>query len=322
VQLDQTHVAIRPRKLSEIGDLAIMLLRQYPQAILVGFTVGAAPWMIINALVLGWMPLAETAETLFDEETVLERQRYVWLMAVLIFLETPLAGIFTTSYIGQAVFQRRPTWMQVWRDTLRMTPRLLLTLGVIRGPLIAVLLLLFIRNEPFMPGIEVGWILVIVGLAAFLRSVRPFLPEILLLERCPLFPRHSDTIGVRRRSSLLHGPISGDLMGRFILAGVMIVLLSISLFYGYTFIVRTLLNSDSWSLLVSMVLFPLALWTAGSFSVLLRFLSYLDSRIRLEGWEVELVLRAEAQRQFGDPDMLISESMRSARHTTVGGPIS
>ena len=49
-----------------------------------------------------------------------------------------------------------------------------------------------------------------------------------------------------------------------------------------------------------LVLFPTALWIVASLSVLIRLLSYIDTRIRLEGWEVELAVRAEAIRQFGE----------------------
>ena len=303
MQLDRTHVAIRPRTLAEIGDLAMMLLRQYPQAILVGFFMGAWPWMVLNAALLYWLPLSETAETMFDEETIGERQRYVWLMCVLVFLETPLAGIFTTSYIGQAVFEQRPPWNKVYRETLKLAPRLLWSLGIMRGPLVAIFLIALVWGEPFSPGIEVVWMILLVGVAMMIRAVRPFLPEILILERCPVFVGKSDLISLSKRSTLLHSPISGDLFGRFVVGGMLISLLYISLFYGYTYTTSTLLNSSDWSPLVSMVVFPLALWTAGGFSVLLRFLSYLDSRIRLEGWEVELILRAEAQRQFGTPEV-------------------
>ncbi len=47
-------------------------------------------------------------------------------------------------------------------------------------------------------------------------------------------------------------------------------------------------------------------------SVLIRFLSYLDARIRLEGWEVDLAVRAEAQRQFGDATVPASNSPPAA----------
>lgn len=299
MQLDRTHVAVRVRSLAEIGDLALMLLRQYPQAIAVGFFMGALPWMIINTVLLGWIPLSETAENVYDEETLAERYRYIWLMCVLVFLQTPFAGIFTTTYIGQAIFEQRPTWSRVFRDSIKLFPRLLLTLGLYRGVIPATLLIVLIWDQPFSPGIEVGWMILLCIIIAITRAVRPFLPEIILLERCPIFVRGTDVISLSRRSGLLHGPISGELIGRFILVGVVVSMIAVAIFNGFWFVTGFVFGLNSWSLLVSMVLFPLALWTAGGFSVLVRFLSYLDSRIRLEGWEVELLLRAESIRQFG-----------------------
>lgn len=299
MQLDRTHVAVRVRSLAEIGDLALMLLRQYPQAIAVGFFMGALPWMIINTVLLGWIPLSETAENVYDEETLAERYRYIWLMCVLVFLQTPFAGIFTTTYIGQAIFEQRPTWSRVFRDSIKLFPRLLLTLGLYRGVIPATLLIVLIWNQPFSPGIEVGWMILLCIIIAITRAARPFLPEIILLERCPIFVRGTDVISLSRRSGLLHGPISGELIGRFILVGVVVSMIAVAIFNSFWFVTGFVFGLNSWSLLVSMVLFPLALWTAGGFSVLVRFLSYLDSRIRLEGWEVELLLRAESIRQFG-----------------------
>jgi hypothetical protein len=55
-----------------------------------------------------------------------------------------------------------------------------------------------------------------------------------------------------------------------------------------------------WDLTVYLGIYPLALWTVAGVSVLVRLLNYLDTRIRLEGWEVELAVRAEAMRQFGE----------------------
>ena len=54
-----------------------------------------------------------------------------------------------------------------------------------------------------------------------------------------------------------------------------------------------------WGPLMFHVVFPAAMWlVAGYFSVV-RFLSYLDLRIRREGWEVELIVLAAA-RQLED----------------------
>jgi hypothetical protein len=41
---------------------------------------------------------------------------------------------------------------------------------------------------------------------------------------------------------------------------------------------------------------PLAMWIVAGYFCVVRFLSYLDLRIRREGWEVELRMRAEAAR--------------------------
>ena len=45
------------------------------------------------------------------------------------------------------------------------------------------------------------------------------------------------------------------------------------------------------------VIFPqVAIWIVMGYSTVVRFLSYLDLRIRNEGWEIELKMRAEAAR--------------------------
>ena len=42
--------------------------------------------------------------------------------------------------------------------------------------------------------------------------------------------------------------------------------------------------------------YPLVLWTVAGYFAVVRFLAYVDLRIRREGWEVELVMRAERDR--------------------------
>jgi hypothetical protein len=44
------------------------------------------------------------------------------------------------------------------------------------------------------------------------------------------------------------------------------------------------------------VWYPLVLWTVAGFFAVVRFLAYVDLRIRREGWEVELMMRAERDR--------------------------
>lgn len=307
MQLDRTHVKVRARTIAEIGDLSLLLVRRYGGALLIGFTLGVLPWAILNALLLGPIPLREVADGIIDEQTYSERTRYVWLMGALVFLQTPLAGIFTTYYIGQAVFEKRPTWTSVVRACRKMAAPAIGVLGIMRGPLPLMALLVTNWGQPLAPGREVAWVIAILLYAVVVRAVRPFLPEILLLERCPVFQRRGAAINAGRRSRLLHGPIAGDLMGRFFMVSGIVALLSLSLFYGLIAVRGFLSTQWTWTMEVGslaipdvMLLWvPLAMWLVAGMTVFLRFLCYLDARIRLEGWEVELLVRAEALRQFG-----------------------
>ena len=57
-----------------------------------------------------------------------------------------------------------------------------------------------------------------------------------------------------------------------------------------------LLNEWGWQRVAYTLYFPLALWLVVGYFAVARFLGYLDLRIRREGWEVELVMRAEQAR--------------------------
>lgn len=322
MQLDRTHVKIRARSLPEIGDLALILVRRYPVALLKGFCLGALPWAALNALLLGWIPIMDEIDGIVDEQTVMHRLRYVWLMSLLVFLQTPIAGVLTTYYIGQAVFEQRPPWRDVFTACRTAAWRVLWVLGVLRGPIPAMMLLATNWGQPFAPGRELIWMLLILGWAAGLRSVRPFLPEILLLERCPLRQGDSATISARRRSTLLHVPISGDLMGRFLAISLILAFMAAAFFYSLMFVRGILSANWDWSALVLLVVLPLALWSVAGLSVLIRFLCYLDARIRLEGWEVELALRAEALRQFGDERPVAAAAAREPAVRPVVGALA
>ena len=109
-----------------------------------------------------------------------------------------------------------------------------------------------------------------------------------------------------RRSKSLHAPMASDLGGRFLAASFVLMVLMLSVLYTLMWFRGIALGLWNFlDLIVLLVLYPLALWTVAGISVLVRLLSYLDTRIRLEGWEVELAIRAEAMRQFGEEAGLI-----------------
>ena len=323
MQLDRTHVVIRLRTLSEIGDLAMVMIRRYPASLLIGFTAGAAAWAIANALLLGWIPINEAAYGLDDEEAVFEVGRYMAWMALLVVLQTPAAGVLTTLYLGQAVFEHRPTWASVFGEAKRQFWRWFWVLGVLRFALPTMVLVAMRWGEPA----SVGWDIVVpiatLFVVAIVRSSRPFMPEILLLEQCPFNGDSESTITMARRSKSLHTPMSSDLSGRFL--SVSFVLLALTLSVFYTLMWFRGIAFGQWTFMdvfVLLVLYPLALWTVAGVSVLVRLLSYIDTRIRLEGWEVELAIRAEAMRQFGQESGMLGLPQGQAEVSTGGGRLN
>jgi hypothetical protein len=128
---------------------------------------------------------------------------------------------------------------------------------------------------------------------------RPFINEIVLLERNPLWSRNKSVITVRRRSRALHGPSSGELVGRWIGTAPAIVSMVFSLSLTIWFLQGMLANSWAWNAIMTRVFVPLAMWCVVIYAAVLRFLSYLDLRIKREGWEIELKVRAAAEEWVG-----------------------
>lgn len=319
MQLDQTHVVIRLRTMAEIGDLAMVMVRRYPSAIFTGFVFGCVFWALLNIAVLAWIPLQEASLGLDDEEAQTEIARYVGWMAVLVILQTPVAGVMSTLYLGLAVFEQRPTWGNVFRQCRQQFRRWFWKLGILRFALPPVVLLAFRWGEPASAFwdlvVPAGFLLV----ASMLRAVRPFMPEILLLEQCPLRSKDESVITANRRSKSLHSPISSDLSGRFITVSMVLFVLLLCLIY--TFIWARGITIGQWNLMdlfVLLVIYPVSLWMVAGLSIMVRLLNYLDTRIRLEGWEVELAIRAETQRQFGEPSTLTPNDRSDQNKETIG----
>jgi len=332
VQLDQTHVVIRVRTLSEIGDLALTMIRRYPRSFFQVFFAGALPWMLLNVAVLGWIPWQVQRDQLYDSQSAYELLRYAYWMMTLVIVQVPLAGAMSTVYLGQAVFESKPTFRRVWRDVRQRSGALMWTLGIRRLTFPLILIPLWrigqgasIWWDFWVPTFALLWV-------AVQRSGRPFVPEMLLLEQCPLRSRDESVITLRRRSGSLHAPIMSELSSRFLTVAFVFAFLVASLCMSMVFARGLLTGVWANDGLAWLIFYPLSLWLVGSFSVVVRLLGYLDARIRLEGWEVELAVRAEAIRQFGeDATPLLGQTVppnsgeslpgnRSANHGPADNP--
>ena len=99
-----------------------------------------------------------------------------------------------------------------------------------------------------------------------------------------------------RRSRVLHSGQAGDLLARWLAATAIGLLLFASLWGSIWFLRMTILGELRWDEPMFTFYYQLTLWVVAAYFTVVRFLSYLDLRIRREGWEVELGMRAEEAR--------------------------
>lgn len=298
MQLDSTRISIRERNLLDTFDLALHVLREYFKPLLITFFAAVIPLMVINDLLIGWILDVEYRETFFYLEESGSIWRFWWDMTCLVFIEAPLASIFMTSFLGQAVFVARPSYRDVFHDVGRMWGRVFWCQLLVRGILPTCLLFLLVdRYEEFNPTVELLLLGSITLIVAFVRSIRPYINEIVLLERNPLTSRNPSAITIGKRSKDLHGPSGGDLFARWLATAMFGILLTACVFGTFLFCCGVFLNDSEPGPTMLRYAYPLAMWVVAGYISIVRFLGYLDLRIRHEGWEVELRLRAEAARQ-------------------------
>lgn len=310
MRMDNTRIAVRERGILEILDMSLHLTRYYARPLAITLALGVAPLMLLNQFLIGWM-----ADVDWEVEFPF---RYVWNMICLVAIEAPLVSVFATTYLGLSVFHDKPGIWRVVKDVFSVSPRLAFTQLLVRGIGPAWLLYLALKwgGEPnyvveplFIP------CLLLWGLGV--RAARPFINEIVLLEKNPLRVRSGEglrrrpnesqgefmqrlksqdasTMTIGRRSKFLHGPSSGELFARWILSAIFAVLM-FGAFYATFHLASSMFLGDPtqgpW--MIELVM-PLTMWLVAGYFTVVRFLSYLDLRIRQEGWEVELRLRSEA----------------------------
>lgn len=290
MELDKTRIAVRERNVVETLDLSLHVTRFYALPLLVTMALGVVPLLILNELLVGWL------ETQVDNELDYPF-RYVWFMSVLVFFEAPLASVFATTYLGLAVFEDRPSIGEVARRVAKHACQLAWCHLLVRGVGLVWLLALSLEgNTQSDWWIEGGLMIPLIIYAAALRSMRPFINEIVLLEQNPLMKSADHEMTIYRRSVMLHSAAGGDLLSRFVASAIIGTLLILALFGLLLFCSGVFLHDWGQGHVMLRLLLPLCMWLVVGFLTVFRFLSYMDTRIRQEGWEVSLLLRAEASR--------------------------
>lgn len=287
VQFDRTRIAVRERSMIDILDLALRVTRANAGPLAVAFLVGVVPAMVFNHLLLASFLTPEVTDDLDIPF------RYLLCMLPLAAWEAPLVTSGMTLYLGQSLFAQKTGAATLVHSLAGALPQLLGFQVVLRG------LLLPAVAVPFFPLVLLY--LVPASLVPYLRW--PHLNEMILLERNP-WRGPKGQITTARRIDTLHGGVRAELFTRWLVSLGMGTVLFLSL-WGCITVGHFLLLAD-WeeaSVAAYCVYFPLALWLVMGYFAVVRFLAYLDLRIRREGWEVELLMRAEQGRlaRFASP---------------------
>ncbi len=302
MELDKTAIVISQRSITDIVDLSLIVVRHYFRSLLLFSLIGVLPFALLN-LLLTW-PLTQydylemTSPGYVEAGTL--RTRYYWIMTGAVFLQAPLAFCFVTNFIGQSVFVEKPSFRQVVQVVLGRWFSLALVLGILRMGLLSYLPLTYLFfDSVFRPEIELlFYFFLMVTPLYFVRMFRPFAPELLVLEQCPLRkitgPREQRSYW--KRSQLLHSTLYNDTLGAHFFLSFVAALTTLAFCFGAIFVLGVLAGIWSWGMWMDLFVYPACLWTVGAWMAINRFLLYMNSRIRTEGWEVELRFKAEAER--------------------------
>ena len=187
---------------------------------------------------------------------------------ILWWVEAPFASAPLTLVLGGMMFGRTPAPGVVVRRLVQASGTLLLTHGVLR----------------FVP---VYW----------LPPRLMFSNEVILLEHSgplKLWKRGSDLVGGRDSDLLFFGMFQA--IG--IWAGAMIAYLGARRLFQ-----ASLVEEMTWDLpdasIFNGLVFQVPIWLGVSYLCVVRFLTYIDQRIRLEGWEIKLRLHAAGESLAG-----------------------
>jgi hypothetical protein len=302
MRLDQTSIAIRERPTLEIFDLATKALVRHFAPLMTLLVLNALPFIIIDWCLIGWMADSSYSQTL--------NVAYYWAMGMLIVSQAQAGTFLITIYLGRVMFMKdgslRSVLRQTWhRDGAERPKRLLdrrpllryiwsqgfLRLGVFA---VGTAFLIFGQQEDT----EVPYVLTYMLLSAvvatgyFVRAARPYTTEIWFLEQTPL-KESATTPSFRQRSRSLHLLGAGMLANRFFTVAIITLLLLLVM--QSTLVVADTVLSIRANLESTLqpYYFLIAAWFVAGFMAIVRFLFYIDLRIRQEGWAVQLRFMAE-----------------------------
>lgn len=256
MQLEDVQLSIRPRTILECLDVTFLFCGRHALELCLTAAVGIVPIASFNWWVMN----------------IQEMDGY--FVYLLLSMELPLATMFVTLYLGQATFSRRISVTRLLKDAFRAFPGMLGFQVILRALCLAIMVL--------VPVVFLGMY---------------YLNEIILLEKPPLQR-------VWNRRTAMNANIIGRIVSFRMMDAMILYLGTIELANLFRAISslwedqfdpwKSLMDSTDPKFFVSLNLDwqeHAAFWVIIVFLTVFRFVSYLDCRIRREGWDVDLKLR-------------------------------
>jgi len=324
VELDKTEITIRERSILQLLDLSLLVVRRHFSPLVLTSLIVGAPFMPTNVLATAWMVNEESRMVAVDRmnSEAPVHWRHSWHLVALWSLEFPLVSLPITVFLGNKIFFEHLTVKKLLSLLRPLAGRALFVLGILRFGVLGLVLEWQLNTQDlFEPWIEIFALgICLFGLAMVMRATHPFAPEILGLEMCRLKSSAGGELTYWRRSKWLHRALLSDNVNRFMTCTVAAVCLAGMLLSLQVFLFGVLIGRWQWNIWFDHLLLPITLWLTSIYEAVFRFLAYLDSRIRLEGWEIELQIRAEARRWEQAETPPISALPSVAAETTASVP--
>lgn len=287
MEFDRTFIKIRQRNIFEIADISLKVFKRYFKGLVSVGAICILPFALLNFVI--FYPLLDTE---FDDHSI----AHWWLMTCLIVIQAPLATAAISQLLGTGLFKGEIKIWEALTHTSKYASRLI-WIYLTRRTLAWTLVVWWLVWFEVMPAHVVALITtIVVGIELLVRSTRPYTNEIFLLEHAPMRTLPGDTrVNYKARNRDLHGPASGMLFGRGMVIGFVAIVICLSFYFLliYKAVFDNQWQPDRWFLIL---LYPLALWMGAIYMAVVRFLAYIDLRTRQEGWDIELRIRAEANR--------------------------
>jgi hypothetical protein len=256
MNIDRTTIVVRERRLPELYDLALLVIRRHFWALGLLALIGCGPFVALN----WWLLSGHDSEAW-----------WTWYPCLLLVaLEGPFATAPIAAYLGTALFDEEPRVGAALRMALGRWWALLL-FGLYRG-LLALFPLLLILYPPHAAEVCV---LERQPLGATWR-------------------RANALRTVWSSEWVTHLLISGPLLAIGLLCMIDAVQMITSLLMHADLMGED--NAVSAYVPGASFAPHLAVWLVMSYLAVVRFLSYIDLRTRREGWEIDLALRRAAAR--------------------------